>query len=1191
MRRNNNSPFLSFSRLAIAASAVWYVHIAGAAEPPDYNQHVAPLFKKYCSGCHNAQDHEGDLVLDRYQALLDGGKHGAAIVPRKSSQSRLIKLLSGKALPEMPPEGNERPKPEEIAILAAWIDAGAKGPEGAEPDPRALLAPKIKPAAGVRVPVTAVAAAPDGKHIAVARHDSIDWLSAPDRTLVRRLTGHRGRVNALSFSADGGRLVAAAGEPGLFGEARLWNAADGTLIRTFQGHKDSLYAALLSPDGKTLATGSYDQHIKLWDVADGKELRTLAGHNDAVYDLAFRPDGKVLASASGDRTVKLWNVASGERLDTLGQSLKELYTVAFSPDGKRVAAGGVDNRIRVWQVSAEAKENTNPLVFSRFAHEGAVIKLAYSPDGRTLVSAAEDRTVKFWDAETLLERQPVERQPDWAPALAVSPDSKSVLVGRLDGSLAVYDTSTAQLILPPPPATPELTQLSQRGLQRGVPARVKLSGKNLADVASVKSSHEKLAARIIPATATATEVDVELAAAADLAPGRYELWLTGPAGESEKRAVLVDSLPQSSESEPNDALAAANPVKLPVDVWGVLAATGDVDNYVFEAKAGQTIVLAVDAATIGSKANAMLTLFDAAGRVLAANNDFDNTADPMTALRIPADGRYTVQVKDLVLSGSREHFYRLSIGEFAAPTAVFPLSIAANRPAEIEISGFNIPVGTKVKVPATAAGEVEVPLDPNIYRLRRPLKVVVGTLPEYLEVEPNDEPAQATPIQVPATVNGRIWPNRPGQKNDVDLYRFESKAGQAWIIETEAAQRGSPVDTVVDVLHADGRPVQRLLLQATRDSYVTFRGIDATQRDCRLANWEEMELNEYLYMNGEVCKLFLAPQGPDSGYTFYEGHGGKRRAEFDTTATAHALDEPAYIVEPHPPGSKLISSGLPVFTLYYENDDDSERRLGSDSRLTFVAPADGAYLVRVRDSQGHGGQRYAYRLTIRQPKPDFNVTLAGPLAAVAAGSGKAFTLNVERIDGFDGEVKIDVSGVPAGFSVSTPLLIQAGQRSATGVLFADAKAAAPAAGSEPAIKATALLDGREATRAVAGFGPIRLSEKPQVLVRMEPAEITLAPGTTVAAMLKIERNGLDDIVTFGVQNLPHGVIVDNIGLNGVLMLKGQSERQIFLKAARWVPETSRTCFALAREGGGQGSRPVMLHVRKPAAADEAAKRP
>ena len=81
-------------------------------------------------------------------------------------------------------------------------------------------------------------------------------------------------------------------------------------------------------------------------------------------------------------------------------------------------------------------------------------------------------------------------------------------------------------------------------------------------------------------------------------------------------------------------------------------------------------------------------------------------------------------------------------------------------------------------------------------------------------------------------------------------------------------------------------------------------------------------------------------------------------------------------------------------------------------------------------------------------------------------------------------------------------------------------------------------------------------------------------------MLRVQRNGHDDLVTFTVENLPHGVIVDNIGLSGVLIPKGQDEREIFLTAAKWVPETDRLCFAIENQAGRQTSLPVMLHVRK-----------
>ena len=244
------------------------------------------------------------------------------------------------------------------------------------------------------------------------------------------------------------------------------------------------------------------------------------------------------------------------------------------------------------------------------------------------------------------------------------------------------------------------------------------------------------------------------------------------------------------------------------------------------------------------------------------------------------------------------------------------------------------------------------------------------------------------------------------------------------------------------MLTADGRPIERLLLQAVRDSYINWRAINSDGDEPRLKNWEEMELNQYVYMNGEVCKLYRAPQGPDSDFFVYRDLAGRRRPYFDTTATDHPNFEPVYVVEPHPPGTKLPDNGLPVFPIYYSNDDDSERKLGRDSRLLFTAPADGSYLVRVTDVRGAGGDRYVYRLTVREPKPDFNVTLSGADPAVGAGSGKRFKLSVDRLDYFDGEIRVDISGLPPGFIATTPIVIQAGHLEAQGVINALGRRAA-----------------------------------------------------------------------------------------------------------------------------------------------------
>ncbi len=88
-------------------------------------------------------------------------------------------------------------------------------------------------------------------------------------------------------------------------------------------------------------------------------------------------------------------------------------------------------------------------------------------------------------------------------------------------------------------------------------------------------------------------------------------------------------------------------------------------------------------------------------------------------------------------------------------------------------------------------------------------------------------------------------------------------------------------------------------------------------------------------------------------------------------------------------------------------------------------------------------------------------------------------------------------------------------------------------------------------------------------------------------MLKVnvERNGFKGGISFGNEgagrNLPFGVIVDNIGLNGLLLVDNQDEREIFITADSVTREQTRPFHLTTGALGGQSSRPVILHVRKP----------
>jgi WD40 repeat protein len=1232
-----------------------------AAEKTNDYAAVSALFAQHCLDCHATQEPEGRLVMETFESLMKGGESGAALAPGRSADSLLVKMIEGRFEKDgkkliMPPGKRKKLQPEEVAVIKEWIDAGALPPKEPAKVVRELVLPKITPTVPPRRSIQALAFAPGPKLIAVARYGEVELMSSETRAVVRTLKGHRGSVNAVAFSADGKVLAAAAGEPALFGEVRLWNTADGALLRAVEGHKDALYAVAISPNGKTLATGSYDQRIKLWELETGKEGHTLSAHNGAIFDLAFRPDGKILASASADRTVKLWSVATGKRVETLSQPLKEQHALTWSPDGKRLASAGVDNRIRVWEVSDSAAETTNPLLVAKFAHEGAILNVLYSPDGKTLLSSAEDRTVKLWDAAQVTEKTSFETQTDVAPGLAFLGDGKSFVVGRLDGTVEFYDAEKGRRL--PLPA-PGLSGVEPRGVQRGLPVLLKLSGTNLAGITNVASSNPKL--RVFDLTATnAHEARAMIETDVTLPRGAYEISVRGPGGESGRTKVFVDNLPQVSEEEGAPPSRPATPVsdparsarderagsetgaplQLPIGFWGTLDTSGGRDEIQFEARAGQTIVLELAVKTVGSKlANGALSLLDAHGAVLASDSGFDG-GDRLLARTIPADGRYTARVTDQMLGASKDHFYRLSAGELPCVVGVFPMSVVTNAETDIELIGFNLPANARVRLKAGGAGEVEVPIDTEKFRPRRAFKVGVGDGPQRIETEPNDQPGQATTLPAPGVVNGRIWKEglasslsrtgavrgnleddsgrnaaaeqsgtvwKPGRlSSDADLFRFEARASQAWILETDAARRGSPVDTKLEVLHANGRPVARMLLHAVRNTAINFRGVDSIATGMRLDHYEEMELNEYLYLNGEVMRLFRSPQGPDSEMLMYTS-GGKRRAYFDTTAVAHALDEQGFIVEPQPLGAKFAATGLPVFTVSYENDDDGERQLGSDSKIHFTAPTNGSYLVRVTDTRGLGGDTFAYRLIARYAKPDFTVTLGGTNPTVSPGSGQSFAVNADRLDGFDGEIRVDINGLPPGFSVSTPITIEAGHAEAKGSIHAALDAPPPneTNGATTKVTATAKVNGKPVTKEVNGLGKIKLGGKPKLHVALEPhregatnhfdpamapaqpLELTIAPGQTIPASLKIKRSGHEDLVTFFAENLPHGVIVADIGLNGVLIPKGESERQIFFSADKWVADQDRLFHMIEQQAGKQTSLPVLLKVRRASAKQSA----
>ncbi|MBC7820213.1 MAG: DUF1553 domain-containing protein, partial [Planctomycetaceae bacterium] len=111
-----------------------------SSRPVDFVKDVQPLLRKHCFECHAAGNGEGGVNLGIRQRVWEGGDRGPVLIKGDSASSRLIHLVAAldpkEAMPP-PPDGKLLSK-EEVGLLRAWIDQGAKWPDGADVlDPRA----------------------------------------------------------------------------------------------------------------------------------------------------------------------------------------------------------------------------------------------------------------------------------------------------------------------------------------------------------------------------------------------------------------------------------------------------------------------------------------------------------------------------------------------------------------------------------------------------------------------------------------------------------------------------------------------------------------------------------------------------------------------------------------------------------------------------------------------------------------------------------------------------------------------------------------------------------------------------------------------------------------------------------------------------------------------------------------------
>jgi hypothetical protein len=95
-----------------------------------FTRRVQPILDDNCYSCHQ-DSQSGGLRLDSYAAIRKGGKSGPIIVPGDMDSSLIIKMIRRQGKLKMPPKNALAP--DEVAVLEAWVEAGALGADGGGP--------------------------------------------------------------------------------------------------------------------------------------------------------------------------------------------------------------------------------------------------------------------------------------------------------------------------------------------------------------------------------------------------------------------------------------------------------------------------------------------------------------------------------------------------------------------------------------------------------------------------------------------------------------------------------------------------------------------------------------------------------------------------------------------------------------------------------------------------------------------------------------------------------------------------------------------------------------------------------------------------------------------------------------------------------------------------------------------------
>ena len=170
------------------------------------------------------------------------------------------------------------------------------------------------------------------------------------------------------------------------------------------------------------------------NLIESKTTTILSSHRLQVADIAFSPNGKWFVTIGENRVI----MHSIETLNPLkiffvGSADYKACCAVFSPDNNIVAAGYCYGQITFWNRASGKK------LPQSIWHDDSITHIVYSPCGKYLATAGRDRLVKIWGTQKYNCITNLTGFKKDITGCVFTADSKSVIVGREDGSITFWD--------------------------------------------------------------------------------------------------------------------------------------------------------------------------------------------------------------------------------------------------------------------------------------------------------------------------------------------------------------------------------------------------------------------------------------------------------------------------------------------------------------------------------------------------------------------------------------------------------------------------------------------------------------------------------------------------------------------------------------------------------------------------------